>query len=147
MKKKNNPARRACEKNNLAPILSEKNILARKKTPSPPPPWISNGPCLITGQNTWHNTGRYTWLNTGQNAWHCTEQNAWLNTQAQIQNFFQGGGGFRINLRPLISTSKKKKKKNSKGFLCQIWGFMWLFVCPPLLFFSNSLKTTGWGGV
>ena len=35
--KKNNPARRAGEKNNLAPILSEKNILARTKSPSPPP--------------------------------------------------------------------------------------------------------------
>ena len=34
--KKNNPARRAGEKNNLAPILSEKNILARTKNPSPP---------------------------------------------------------------------------------------------------------------
>ena len=33
---KNNPARRAGEKNNLAPILSEKNILARTKNPSPP---------------------------------------------------------------------------------------------------------------
>ena len=38
--KKNNPARRAGEKNNLAPILSEKNILARTKNPSPPPPNI-----------------------------------------------------------------------------------------------------------
>ena len=36
--KKNNPARRAGEKNNLAPILSEKKILARTKNPSPPPP-------------------------------------------------------------------------------------------------------------
>ena len=36
-KKKNNPAQRAGEKNNLAPILSEKNILARTKNPSPPP--------------------------------------------------------------------------------------------------------------
>ena len=36
--KKNNPARRAGEKNNLAPILSEKNILALTKNPSPPPP-------------------------------------------------------------------------------------------------------------
>ena len=36
--KKNNPARRAGEKNNLVPILSEKNILARTKNPSPPPP-------------------------------------------------------------------------------------------------------------
>ena len=36
--KKTNPARRAGEKNNLAPILSEKNILARTKNPSPPPP-------------------------------------------------------------------------------------------------------------
>ena len=36
--KKNDPARRASEKNNLAPILSEKNILARTKNPSPPPP-------------------------------------------------------------------------------------------------------------
>ena len=44
--KKNNPARRAGEKNYLAPILTEKNILARTKNPSPPPPWISNGPCL-----------------------------------------------------------------------------------------------------
>ena len=44
--KKNNPARRAGEENNLAPILSEKNISARTKNPSPPP-WISNGPCLI----------------------------------------------------------------------------------------------------
>ena len=35
---KNNPARRAGEKNNLAPILSEKNILAQTKNPSPPPP-------------------------------------------------------------------------------------------------------------
>ena len=35
--KKNNPARRAGEKNNLALILSEKNILARTKNPSPPP--------------------------------------------------------------------------------------------------------------
>ena len=35
--KKNNPARRAGEKNNLAPIWSEKNILARTKNPSPPP--------------------------------------------------------------------------------------------------------------
>ena len=35
--KKNNPARRAGEKNNLAPILSEKNILARTKNQSPPP--------------------------------------------------------------------------------------------------------------
>ena len=35
--KKNNPARRAGEKNNLAPILSEKNILAQTKNPSPPP--------------------------------------------------------------------------------------------------------------
>ena len=34
--KKNNPARRAGEKNNHAPKLSEKN-LARKKIPSPPP--------------------------------------------------------------------------------------------------------------
>ena len=34
--KKNNPARRAGEKNNLAPILSEKNILALTKNPSPP---------------------------------------------------------------------------------------------------------------
>ena len=34
--KKNNPAQRAGEKNNLAPILSEKNILARTKNPSPP---------------------------------------------------------------------------------------------------------------
>ena len=46
--KKNNPARRAGEKNNLALILSEKkNILARTKNPSPPPPRISNGPCHI----------------------------------------------------------------------------------------------------
>ena len=29
---------RAGEKNNLAPILSEKNTLARTKNPSPPPP-------------------------------------------------------------------------------------------------------------
>ena len=43
--KKNNPARRAGEKNNLALILSEKNILPRTKNPSPPPR-ISNGPCL-----------------------------------------------------------------------------------------------------
>ena len=35
---KNNPARRAGEKNNLAPILSEKNFSARTKIPSPPPP-------------------------------------------------------------------------------------------------------------
>ena len=35
--KKKNPAQRAGEKNNLAPILSEKNILARTKNPSPPP--------------------------------------------------------------------------------------------------------------
>ena len=34
--KKNNPARRAGEKNNLAPKLSEKKFLARKKIPSPP---------------------------------------------------------------------------------------------------------------
>ena len=34
---KNNPARRAGEKNNLAPILSEKNFSARTKIPSPPP--------------------------------------------------------------------------------------------------------------
>ena len=32
---KNNPA---CEKNNLAPILSEKKKFARTKIPSPPPP-------------------------------------------------------------------------------------------------------------
>ena len=37
MKKNNNPARRAGEKNYLSPILSEKNILARTKNPSPPP--------------------------------------------------------------------------------------------------------------
>ena len=36
--KKNNPVRRAGEKNNLALKLSEKNFLARKKIPSPPPP-------------------------------------------------------------------------------------------------------------
>ena len=36
--KKKIPAQRACEKNNLAPILSEKNILARTKNPSRPPP-------------------------------------------------------------------------------------------------------------
>ena len=36
--KKNNPARRAGEKNNLAAILSEKNILVWTKNPSPPPP-------------------------------------------------------------------------------------------------------------
>ena len=36
--KKNNPARRAGEKNNFAPKLSEKKFLARKKIPSPPPP-------------------------------------------------------------------------------------------------------------
>ena len=35
--KKNNPARRAGKKNHLAPILSEKNTLARIKNPSPPP--------------------------------------------------------------------------------------------------------------
>ena len=35
---KKKPDRRAGEKNNLAPILSEKNILARTKNPSPPPP-------------------------------------------------------------------------------------------------------------
>ena len=34
---KNNPARRAGEKNNLAPILSEKKFSARTKIPSPPP--------------------------------------------------------------------------------------------------------------
>ena len=34
---KNNPARRAGEKNNLAPILSEKNFSARTKIPSPLP--------------------------------------------------------------------------------------------------------------
>ena len=33
---KNNPARRAGEKNNLATILSEKNFSARTKIPSPP---------------------------------------------------------------------------------------------------------------
>ena len=33
---KNNPARRAGEKNNLAPILSEKNFSVRTKIPSPP---------------------------------------------------------------------------------------------------------------
>ena len=38
MKKNNNPARRADEKNNFALILSEKNILAQTKIPSPPPP-------------------------------------------------------------------------------------------------------------
>ena len=36
--KKNNPARRAGDKNNLAPIFSEKSILARTKKPNPPPP-------------------------------------------------------------------------------------------------------------
>ena len=36
MKKKSGPKGR--RKNNLAPILSENNILARTKTPSPPPP-------------------------------------------------------------------------------------------------------------
>ena len=36
--KKNNPARRAGEKKNIAPIMSEKNILARTINPSPPPP-------------------------------------------------------------------------------------------------------------
>ena len=35
---KNNPARSAGEKNNLAPILSEKKFSARTKIPSPPPP-------------------------------------------------------------------------------------------------------------
>ena len=35
---KNNPARRAGEKNNLAPILSEKIFWPRPKTQAPPPP-------------------------------------------------------------------------------------------------------------
>ena len=45
---KNNPARKAVEKNNRASILSEKKFSARTKIPRPPPPppWISNGPCL-----------------------------------------------------------------------------------------------------
>ena len=34
---KKNPAQRAGEKNNLALILSEKNILARTKKPKAPP--------------------------------------------------------------------------------------------------------------
>ena len=42
--KKKNPARRAVEKNNLAPILSDKKFSARTKNPSPP--LISNEPCL-----------------------------------------------------------------------------------------------------
>ena len=33
---KNNPARRAGEKNNLAPILPEKNFPAQTKIPGPP---------------------------------------------------------------------------------------------------------------
>ena len=48
--KNKNPARRASEKNNLAPILSEKKYLSPNQKPKPPPPWISNGPCLI---GTW----------------------------------------------------------------------------------------------
>ena len=36
--KKNNPARRAGEKNNLAPILSEKIFWPGPKTQAPPPP-------------------------------------------------------------------------------------------------------------
>ena len=45
--KKNNPDRRACEKSNLAaPILSEKTSFPGSKTQAPPPPRISNGPCL-----------------------------------------------------------------------------------------------------
>ena len=35
---KKNPARRAGEKNNLAPILFEQNFSARTKIPTPPPP-------------------------------------------------------------------------------------------------------------
>ena len=34
---KKNPARRAGEKNNLAPILFEQNFSARTKIPTPPP--------------------------------------------------------------------------------------------------------------
>ena len=43
---KNNPTRRAGEKKKFS-TLSEKKNSARTKSPSPPPPWISNGPCLI----------------------------------------------------------------------------------------------------
>ena len=38
MKKKNNPARRASEKNNLAPILYEKKFPAQTQIQAPPPP-------------------------------------------------------------------------------------------------------------
>ena len=36
--KKNNPARRAGEKNNLAPILFEKKYFGPDQKPKPPPP-------------------------------------------------------------------------------------------------------------
>ena len=47
---KNNQTRRAGEKNNLAPILSEKNSgpdINPSPPPPPPPPQNINGPCLI----------------------------------------------------------------------------------------------------
>ena len=54
---KNNPAKRAGEKNNLTPILPEKKISGPDPSPSPPPPppRISNGPCLSTTCFSMHN--------------------------------------------------------------------------------------------
>ena len=50
-KNNNNPARRAGEKNILAPILSKQNFLAQTKKKTQAPAWISNGPCLMSYSN------------------------------------------------------------------------------------------------
>ena len=84
---KNNPARRAGEKNNLAPILAEKNFSARTKIPSPPPPWISNGPCLIQkcifGLLLWQT----------RNGCNLTDKDySWHRNYANMRGIFRGGG-------------------------------------------------------